>query len=357
LAHYNLKFQALRSLSGATRGEGWRDVPDDRRGNWFSVVRFVIRDVAFGRFLHAGPGVIIGNIEGNWLIIATASHVIERIDELLVRDGQPLPGPQEGESPDAYLRRRLDAIAGLTHCIITGPGGEGAFKVANFEVAKVRKRRDTALAFVALPFQTPITCLPISLDRPPSSDEPVLVVGAVDSVESIALTHSKDSEQNIAPARKLVVRESFLDGFGMHPDDAPQFDYDVVKILVRLENGMSGGPLVDRFQSNFWGLPPFYETRALIAINSGSGPGLGSGGFVWRSFATPVIALYAQNVALPSGEWISFSEAVARGYVATVGGEPHCVHTSPNGRLEVDHRRMATMTLNGADVPLQMEPP
>jgi hypothetical protein len=297
---------------------------------------------------------MIGNIEGNWLIIATASHVIERIDELLVRDVQPVStGPQEGKSHDAYLRRRLDAVAALTFCIIKGPGGEAVFRVANFELAKVRTRRDTALAFVALPFRTPVTCLPISLDRPPGAGEPVLVVGTVDSAESISLTGNKDSEQIVAPARRLVVRESFLDGFGRHPNDAPQLEYDVVKILVRLENGMSGGPVVDRLQSNFWGLPPFGETRALIAINSRSGPGLGGE----RSFATPAIALFAQNVALPSGRWIRFSEAVARGYVATVGGEPHCVKAAPDGSFVVDYRCMAKMTVNGADIPLQMEPP
>jgi len=119
----------------------------------------------------------------------------------------------------------------------------------------------------------------------------------------------------LTPERRLILREGFLGGFGSYAAQT----FDTVKILIPIDGGMSGGPVIIYRPSPFevkrvavavvGGELQCSESRALDESIEGSG------------WATPIVALFGHEVFLPTNEWIPFKEAVDRKLISTFGSE------------------------------------
>ncbi len=199
-------------------------------------------------------------------------------------------------------------------------GGELVCRVA----AAVLGLRDTALLFIPLPQSTPTTVLPVDLGPPPAPEESLLVAGFVGP---------KGGPGTELPPRRLVVREGFYGDFGVTSARHP---YPLLRHLVPLEPTMIGGPVIAQREHE-----PGRALRTLIGINGEDIPqSMGDAAVSpereGEGLATHALALYAHTVLLPAGLWISFTEAVRRGVVASYGPEARRVASRPgtNGALE-----------------------
>jgi hypothetical protein len=300
------------SLTDLRRGEGWRELSNRIAGDLPAVVRYLRVEEDGGPAELLGSGSIIGNVEGRWLITATAAQVI---------DGLRLSVGGAAGAERRYGTQTLQAL----RCAVTIPerGGELVCRVA----AAVAGPRDTALVFLPLPEPTPTLVLPVDLGPPPAPEEALLVAGFT----AAGAAQGADARGPAAfPERRLLVREGFFADFGstsrLHP-------YPLFRHLVPLEPGMIGGPVIVHREQQ-----PGQSLRTLVAINNLDVPMItgvaaqhpekeGEG------LATHVLSLYAHSVALPNGSWVPFIEAVRRGVVASFGPEATRVAlgSGPNG--------------------------
>ena len=129
-----------------------------------------------------------------------------------------------------------------------------------------------------------------------------------------------DGPEGIAmPERHLIVREGFLGGFG--PPPIAGLNYDCATVLVPIESGMSGGPVVI-----YRPTPDGRMKSVVVAISNldrevhpepASHPEIEG-----EMYATAVYALYTHEVPLPDGTWITFRDAIKRGIIETCGPQP-----------------------------------
>ncbi len=300
------------SVTGIRRGEGWRAVTNTVGGDLPAVVRYLSTG-ADERATLCGSGSIIGNLDGRWLITATAASVLAPLN---------LP-PQGPVFASGGLERRYgpEPLRAL-RCAVTVPerNGELLCPVA----AAVVGLRDTALLFVPLPQPTPTTLLPVDLGPAPAPEESLLVAGFVPGEAGAAAA---------VPPRRLMVREGFYGDFGVTSARHP---YPLLRHLVPLEPTMIGGPVIAQREHE-----PGRALRTLIGINAEDipqvmGSAAASPHKEGEGLATHALALYAHTVLLPAGLWISFTEAVRRGVVSSYGPEAQRVapRSGTNGALE-----------------------
>jgi hypothetical protein len=309
--------------SGVQRGQGWRTVPRFPDDFLSSVVRFLVRDEKRNVLRLCGSGFIIGNVDGRWLVVATAAHVVDDVDQVLGIRPKPIPAFDFREPLTVEARRqRLDPALDLARCMVYLPDRrvEIACPIHAIEVSPDRGLRDTALVFVSLPEPRPIACMSIDLEPPPGPHEPLLVAGFGDSPSRVV--REPDGREMEFPTRNLIVREGFL---GPLTEGTAQLRYPAFKVLVPTDGGMSGGPVIVQRRVNTSETPPLDSTGrpidatprhlSVMALNSTDMSPMGEDApsrpdVEGESYATPVVALYTHDVALPSGEWIPLMEAV-----------------------------------------------
>jgi hypothetical protein len=288
-------------------------------GSYSAVVRFLARDEKRNEFHHLGSGTIIGRVGDQWAVVASASHVFEDVDELLGLGPPHLPGFPRDDSPN----RRYSSEA-LRHivCGVTLHGGNGAEVLCPLvaaETSKVISRRDTALAFVALPGELQVAGrlgrLPINLGPPPWHHEAILVAGFGKRDAAVTATRADGSNPMAVPPRDLIVREGFYADFGAMTG---RLHYHLVRHLIPCDPGMSGGPVM-LVRPDATG-----AQWSMMAINNVSmdQPLPLQEHVEGESFATHVLALYSHEVLLlPTTEWVPFAEAVKRDIIFSVGSE------------------------------------
>ena len=311
--------QALYTLTGITPGERWRQAPRLPPGYLPAIVRFMKVDADAREARAFASGTIIGSLNGRWLVITTAAHVLES------NAAEPrVPGL---ESEEERLSRRFPIDKSINvEIALLEPYRQVICAIAMSEVSPDPRLADTALVFVMLPpeFTGMAQSMKLDLGPPPWSHFPVMTAG---------FTGAADGEPWVTSAnglrrhrRDLIVREGFLEKYG--EGDSWLLKYQVGTIGIPLASGMSGGPTII-YRPEAVGPEP-----VLVAINSASPdvrpPDLPKG------FVTPAICLWRQEVALPDGTWIPFAEAVGRGIIATSGPHPHHVVMRDNGDLVVD---------------------
>jgi hypothetical protein len=320
--------------AGVQRGQGWATLTKMPDAFLCSVVRFLVRDEKRCALRLCGSGVIIGNVDGRWLVVATAAHVIEDVDQVLGIRPKPIPAFDFREPLTVEGRRqRVDPAMDLARCMVYLPDkkAEIACPIHAIEVSPDRGLRDTALVFVSLPQARPIACMPIDLEQLPGPYEPVLVAGFGESPTQAVV--EPDGREMKFPLRNLIVREGFL---GPLTEGTAQLRYPAFRLLVPTDGGMSGGPVIIQRRVNTTATPPMDSTGrpanatlrrlTVMALNSTDMSPMGEKAssrpdIEGESYATPIVALYTHDVALPSGEWISLFEAVQRKFVSTVGPE------------------------------------
>lgn len=312
--------QTVISYTGVKPGQGWRQVGGLTIGHLPGVVRFLISDESAHETRIFGSGTLIGVMNGDWLTICTASHVLEDIDRTLGLERRD--NLSHLDTDEDRLRRRYDPeLLKHVRCGIWLPelGTEIICPLVNVETSKVIRRRDTALVFVKL---TPEAAgkadpIPIDVGPPPIREWPLHVAGfnALRVNESVPV----NAPGLVTPERHLILREGFTGGYGRHAG----VEYDVVQILIPIDGGMSGGPVI------IYRPEPFQAQPVVVAIINGE---LGSSLNPQSNqsanpigFATPVAALFTHEVFLPSNEWIPFREAVERKIIATSGPEVYHV--------------------------------
>lgn len=201
-------------------------------------------------------------------------------------------------------------------------------QIAAVEVSDKPHLRDTALVFVPLSEDAAgkAQVMKVDVGPPPIREFPVLTAGFTtpDKNEERATT----SDGLSIPHRKLILREGYLGEFGRGSSSLLQ--YDVAKIRIPLEPGMSGGPLIVHRPE-----PVSKAEPVFVGINNGENELAGEVSGEAKSFVTGAIALWRHDVALPDQTWIPFKEAVRRGIIATSGAWPHHV-VERDGQLVVD---------------------
>jgi hypothetical protein len=276
------------------------------------------------RFTHLGSGTVIGSIDGWWLIICTASHVIDDIDDIVKRDSQLPPALRSDETPQQLRERAVRALArGTCFGVLRHPelGREEAYPVNIVETSRDLTRRDTALAFIQLRQPTVTRGCAIDLGPPPDT---VLVAG-YRYTDRENLMRGRDGRPDVmAPNPSLTIREGILDGFR---ESGMLVKYPCFTHRIPIDGGMSGGPMMAqrRVPSILAGVEK--AERTIIGISNSADPELRvlHPDRDRESIATGVLALFTHDVALPSGQWIHFKEAVNRGYIVTSGAEARCV--------------------------------
>jgi len=295
------------SLSGIERGQGWRTLPNTLSGDIPAVVRYLALDQARNAYRLLGSGSVIGLIDGRWLVTATAAALFE---------GAALGAPAPAASSGLDRRYPFEALRNL-RCALTvrERSGEILCPLAGAVISATISQRDTALVFVGLPEALPVSVLPIDLGPPPGAAQTILVAGF--AAAAAVHPHAGDgNELPAVPARHLLVREGFFGDFGA---TTGRLHYPLFRHLIPLEPTMMGGPVILQRE-----VEPGQAVRTLAAINSQDVPQVsGDPGArperEGEGFATHALALYSQEVLLPSGTWIPFLEAVRRGVVSSYG--------------------------------------
>ena len=299
------------SLSGIQRGQGWRALANTVAGDITAVVRYLAPDAQGASSQLLGSGTVIGSIEDRWLITATAAALFDEV---------PLGSPQSTPAAEGGDRRYGAQALQSLRCALTVPerNGEILCRLGGAMISARVSERDIALVFVSLPQALPVGVLPIDLGAPPRPEESVLVAG-FGLPDSAAAADARDANAGPhVPARRLLVREGFFGEFGAMTG---RLRYPLYRHLIPLEPTMLGGPVIMHRE-----LQPGAALRTLVAINSQDVPQVNGDASLrpeleGEGFATHVLALYAQQVLLPSGAWIPFLEAVRRGAVRSFGPE------------------------------------
>jgi hypothetical protein len=324
--------QAPINLTAVRRGQGWRPLPNLPVGHFPGVVRLLIQDDDAGEMRVIGSGSAIGCFEDRWLVIATATHVLEDMDKELqwTRRLERVPGP---ESREEQIRKRHDKkVLPFVRCGVWVPAlhTEVLCPIARTQTATNTRVRDTALVCVELPLNAhgKVPLLPIDVGPPPQSHLPLHIAG---------FNHIRLNERPLAvgpplllPERRLIMREGYLDSFG---PGSGLLAYPVAKFLIPVDPKMSGGAVI------IYRPAAYHSAGVLVAIingettlreNAAQHPECDGAGY-----GSPVITLYTHEVPMPDGSWIWFKEAVRRGIIATSGADPHHV-VLKDGRLVVD---------------------
>ena len=306
--------QAPYTVTGLQRGQGWRPIEGPEREHFPAVVRFLICDEQKAEIRVLGWGSIIGIIDQDWLIICTASHVLEDIDLSLGLKRRL----SHLDTEEDRLNRRYDhAMLQYVRCGVWIPelGMEIICPIASTETSKVIRRRDTALVFVRLPPEAAgkAHAIPFDIGPPPMMHIPLFVAGfnLIRNNVQVAI----NSPGLTIPERHLILREGFLGAFRRC---ALNVDYDVANILIPIDGGMSGGPVII-----YRPMSPFRIQPVIVAIVN-SGLELSADSEVPETtedsgIATPIVALFTHEVCLPDNTWIPFKEAVMRGMLTTFG--------------------------------------
>lgn len=307
--------QTSYTVTGLQRGQGWREIRGLERGDLPAVVRFLICDEQNAEIRVLGSGSIIGIIDQDWLVICTASHVLEDIDLSLGLERSR--GMSHLDTEEDRLNRRYDqTMLQYVRCGVWIPelGVEIICPIASTETSKVIRRRDTALVFVRLPPKAAgkACAIPFDIGPPPMKHIPLFVAGfnRIRNNVQVAI----NSPGLATPDRHLILREGFLGGFGRYA----AVDYKVAHILIPIAGGMSGGPVII-----YRPMSPFRIQPVTVAIVN-SELSLSADAEVPETtegsgYATPIVALFTHEVCLPDNTWIPFKEAVMRGMLTTFG--------------------------------------
>lgn len=306
--------QAPVCLPGVAGGQGWRDVDVAEFDHFPEVVRFVAVRETEKNCVLLGSGTIIGIIDGEWLVVCTANHVLEDIGASI--GASKIDPLSHLDGPEEKIERKHDvAMLEYLRCCVHIPElKEEIFCPVNgVDWSSNSRYADTALALVRLPphAKGKARALPIDIGPPPFKQMPLLVAGFNGRGGPSSVL--KSSPGISAPKRRLVCREGFLGGFGAFAGRS----YEVAHLLVPIDGGMSGGPVIIFRPSGLRAVP------VLVAVTSGeietdstrSKHVEGSGS------ATPAIALFANPLHLPDETVIDFKTAVSRGYIRTFGPE------------------------------------
>jgi hypothetical protein len=312
------------SLTGIARGQGWRSLENTAAGDLPAVVRYLLHDEAHDQWRQLGSGSIIGAVEGRWLITATAAQVFQGVP---LQAHMPSPG-----SAGLDRRYHFEALKSL-RCAVTLPerNGELLCPLGAAVISCAIDQRDTAIVCVGLPEPVGASVLPIDLGPPPAPEETVLVAGFGAPPTAAG---SRAAPGAAVPARRLIVREGFYGEFGAR---TARLNYPLLRHLIPLEPTMVGGPVIAQRE-----IEPGRALRTLIGINNQDVPQVHENAaaredLAGEGFATHVLALYAQEVPLPSGVWISFLEAIKRGVVQSFGPEARRVsqRRGPNDAMQL----------------------
>ena len=99
--------QLPMNKTGLKPGDRWHQVPGLHWGYLPGIVRFLKRDEATRELRIFGSGTIIGCLDGRWLVIATASHVLDNLgpnQRSAIRGRKPKRNDYADASPRAlYL--------------------------------------------------------------------------------------------------------------------------------------------------------------------------------------------------------------------------------------------------------------
>lgn len=318
--------QTPYNLTGIKPGERWRQASGLHRGYLPAIVRFLRSDEKDRELRVFGSGTVIGCVQDRWLIVATAGHILHGLGP---HRPEPFPG-LETEEERANRRFPPGALASIRAGVtIWEQQREVYCEIVGAEISEEPHLRDTALVFARLPEGATgkAQLMKVDVGPPPFQQFPLLTGGFAEP--------GADETQGTAAngfsvyPRKLILREGFSGGFG--PSGGGPLWYDVVKIHIPVAPGMSGGPVIIHRPD-----PPFRTEPVVVAINNTERELSREVSTEPESFATPTIALWRHDVALPPDRtWISFKEAVGRGYIATSGAGPHHV-VERDGRLVVD---------------------